>query len=105
MASRNGGKHKQPRGKIMAHLIAKHQVKDFGAWQEVYNSLKSTRTEAGELNDQIFRDEQDGTLLTVVQEWKSLDAAKKFMGSSEIKDAMAKAGVVGPPTFQFVNKA
>jgi len=89
----------------MAHLICRHQVKDYDAWREVYDSVQGLRSDKGEVSDIVYRDDADGTQVTLVQEWKSLDHARAFMDDPGLKDAMAKAGVVGAPTFHFVEKA
>ena len=89
----------------MAYMIVQHKVKDFAAWKKAYDSVVDLRTSNGELSDQIFRDESDPNKLTVVFKWNSLENAKKYAGSPELKAKMAEAGVEGPPNIQFVNEA
>jgi hypothetical protein len=43
----------------------------------------------------------DATLTTVTHQFKDLDTAAAFAHSDELKSAMAKAGVSGPPEIWF----
>jgi quinol monooxygenase YgiN len=63
------------------------------------------RAANGELSAQIFRDASDPNSLTVMNKWNSLENAQKFAHSPELKAAMEKAGVAGPPTVYFLNEA
>ena len=38
-------------------------------------------------------------------DWQSIEEARKFMTSDELRDAMAKAGVVGAPDVQYLEDA
>jgi hypothetical protein len=38
-------------------------------------------------------------------DWQSSEEARKFMTSDELRDAMAKAGVVGTPEVQYLEDA
>ena len=89
----------------MASMLVQHKVKDFAMWKKVYDSQAALRTSSGELSDQIYRDESNPNSLTVVFKWDSLANAQKFAHSPDLKAAMEKAGVVGPPNIQFLNEA
>ena len=89
----------------MASMLVQHKVKDFAAWKKVFESNAGLRTSNGELSAQIFRDASDPNKVTVVNKWNSLANAQKFAQSPELKAAMEKAGVEGPPTVYFLNEA
>lgn len=40
----------------------------------------------------------------VVNTWPSIDAAKAFVAQDDLKEAMKKAGVAGPPEIVFANE-
>ncbi len=42
--------------------------------------------------------------ITVYHEFDSMDDAKKFANSNELKEHMGKAGVVGAPDIWFANR-
>jgi len=88
----------------MASMLVQHQVKDFSEWKNVYDSLAEMRSTNGELSDQIYRDASDPNKLTLVFQWDSLANAQKYAQSPELKAAMEKAGVGGPPKIDFLNE-
>jgi quinol monooxygenase YgiN len=89
----------------MAVMLAQHTVKDFEAWKKVYDSVADSRASNGELSDQIFRDASDPNKLTLIFKWDTLENARKYSQSPELRQAMEKAGVLGPPTISFLNEA
>ena len=88
----------------MASMLVQHKVKDFAEWKKEYDSVSKMRTSNGELSDQIYRDEKTPNNLTVIFKWDSLENAKKYAHSPELKAAMEKAGVVGQPNIYFLNE-
>jgi quinol monooxygenase YgiN len=88
----------------MASMLVQHKVKDFADWKNVYDSVADLRTNNGELSDQIYRDASDPNSLTIVFKWDSLANAQKYAQSPELKAAMKKAGVEGPPSIYFLNE-
>jgi quinol monooxygenase YgiN len=67
--------------------------------------LRALRTSSGELSAQVYRDASDPNNITVLNKWNSMENAKKFAHSPELKTAMEKAGVVGQPNVSFLNEA
>ena len=89
----------------MAVMLVQHHVKDYSAWKQVYDSVASFRHSSGELSDQIYRDASDSNKLTLLFKWDTLANAQKFAHSTELKAAMERAGVDGPPVITFLNEA
>lgn len=85
-------------------MLVQHKVKDFAAWKKVYDSVADLRASNGELSDQIYRDASDPNKLTLIFEWDSLANAQKYANSPELKAAMERAGVEGPPNIYFLNE-
>jgi quinol monooxygenase YgiN len=88
----------------MASMLVQHKVRDFEMWKRVYDSVADLRTSNGELSDQIFRDASDPNKLTIVFNWDSLENAQRYSQSPELKAAMEKAGVEGPPEIHFLTE-
>jgi len=86
-------------------MLVQHKVKDIANWKKVYDSQAALRASSGELSDQIYRDISDQNKLTIIFKWSLLENAQKFAQSPELKAAMEKAGVEGPPTITFLNEA
>ena len=88
----------------MAQLLIKHKVKDYPSWKKVFDGFIETRRAGGEKSYQIMHPENDGNELLAFFEWDNLENAKKFAGSSELKEAMGNAGVVGQPEVYFLEE-
>ena len=88
----------------MSFMLVHHKVKDFKAWKEVYDSLADLRTSNGELFDKIYREPGDSNSLTLMFKWDSLENARRYAQSPELKAAMQKAGVEGPPDIYFLEE-
>ena len=88
----------------MATMLVQQKVKDFDAWKKVYDSAFDMRASNGEISNQIYRDESDPNSLTVILKWDSLENAQRYASSPELKAAMEKAGVEGPPNVYFLNE-
>jgi heme-degrading monooxygenase HmoA len=98
--------HQSTKGRIiMSGMLVQHKVKDFANWKKVYDSQAALRASSGELSEQIYHDASDPNKLILVFKWNSLENAQKFAQSPELKAAMEKAGVDGPPTITFLNEA
>ena len=82
-------------------LIVKHKVADYGAWRPVYDSVDGLRQQHGCTGDEVFSDPDDKNDITVFHRFPSLEQAQAFAGSAELKDAMGRAGVAGPPRIEF----
>ena len=88
----------------MASMLVQHSVKNFAVWKKMYDSVADLRASSGELSDQIYRDASDPNKLTAIFKWDSLANAQKYAQSPELKAAMEKAGVDGPPNVSFLNE-
>ena len=86
-------------------MLVQHKVKDFAVWKKTFDDNVALRKSGGELSAQLYRDASDANKLTVVFKWNSLENAQKFAQSPELKAAMEKAGVEGPPSIVFLNEA
>ena len=88
----------------MASMMVQHKVKDFAVWKKVFDSVAGFRKSSGELHDQIYHDAADPNRLILIFKWDSLANAEKFAHSPELRAAMEKAGVDGPPNISFLNE-
>lgn len=89
----------------MARMLIQQTVKDFDEWKRVFDSASDLRSSNGEISDQIFRDVNDPNKVTVFFKWDSLENAQRYTQSPELKAAMEKAGVEGPPNIHFLTEA
>jgi len=89
----------------MATMFVRHNVTDFSKWKQVYDDLGPTQKRMGVTSEAVFRAADNPNNITVTHEFGSIEAAHAFAGSAELKTAMQNAGVAGPPTIWFANKA
>jgi hypothetical protein len=89
----------------MATLFVRHHVADYAAWRGVYDGFAPTRAKLGVQAATVYRAADDPADLTVAHEFASVDAARAFAGSAELREAMHEAGVEGAPTIWFTTRA
>jgi quinol monooxygenase YgiN len=88
----------------MATMLIQNKVKDYATWKKVYDSVAPLRASFGALSDQVYRDAADPTKITIIFKWDSIPNAQKWGQSPEIKAAMEKAGVEGPPSISYLTE-
>jgi hypothetical protein len=88
----------------MINVLIHHEVADYTAWKAVFDSNLDWRHKHGERSCRIFRSAGNVNDLTLFFEWDSLDSARAFLASDELKAKMASAGVKGPPRVDFLTE-
>ena len=83
-------------------LVVTHKVADFDKWKVGYDGTAALKRGYGWKNSSIFSVDGDRNNVMVMEEFGSLDRAKAFASSAELRDAMGKAGVMGPPEIRFI---
>jgi len=86
----------------MAHIIIRHKVKDYTEWKTAFDGFLETRRGAGEKSFQIFHSDDDPNNVWALFKWDSLDNARMFMASTDLKEAMGSAGVLEQPDVYFL---
>ncbi len=89
----------------MVHVLVRHKVADFNRWKEAFDTHVIARKRAGEISFHVFHNLEDSHDIFLLLDWESADAARKFMTSSELRDRMQQAGVLGPPEIQYLEDA
>lgn len=88
-----------------AILVVRHRVNDFGAWRAVYDTVGDLRQRHGCTADEVFVDPGDKQDVFVVHRFPTLEQAQAFAGSDELREAMGRAGVAGPPRVEIAVEA
>jgi len=89
----------------MVHVIVRHKVAEYSKWKETFDSHLNHRMAAGETGFRVFQSIEDPRDVTVLTDWESMDSARRFMQSDDLRKAMQSAGVVGSPDVNFVQDA
>ncbi|MFY9841613.1 MAG: hypothetical protein WA718_08825 [Terriglobales bacterium] len=88
----------------MISVLIHHEVADYVAWKAAFDSAIDWRHKNGERGCRIFRSVGNVNDVTLFFEWESLEKARAFIASDELKARMATAGVKGPPRIDFLTE-
>lgn len=88
----------------MTYQLLRLQVKDFDQWKPVFDEFNPARIALGQKSVQLFQAGDDPNSIIIVQEWESMDGAKKFYSSDDFRGAAQRAGNLGPPEVVVMNK-
>ena len=89
----------------MIRMFVRHPVEDYAEWKQVYDDFDEKRTDMGVRDDAVFQATDDPNDVTAWHDFDSIEAAREFAESDELKEAMAEAGVAGEPTVWFTEPA
>jgi hypothetical protein len=89
----------------MVHILVRHKVSDYNRWKEAFDSHLNTRKRAGETGFRMYHNAEDQRDITLLLDWGTIEEARTFMNSAELRDAMSKAGVIGAPDIQYLEDA
>ena len=87
----------------MGMLIIRHKVKDYGEWRPMFDKHSLMQQAAGLSNPRVFRSADDKSEIVVVFDTKDTKRAKDFAASPDLRETMAKAGVMDDPTIYFLD--
>ncbi len=82
-------------------MFVRHEVSDYGTWRKAFNSFAATQKKLGVIHKAVYQSTDNPNDVTVVHDFHSLDIAKAFAASAELKAAMEKAGVKSAPQIWF----
>ena len=88
----------------MINVLVHHEVADYPAWKTVFDAALDWRHKNGEHSARIFHTAGNLNNLTLLFEWETLEQARAFMASDELKARMATAGVKGQPQVEFLTE-
>jgi hypothetical protein len=83
--------------------MIRHTVKDFAAWNTVYQSADSVRMASSMSKLGVARGVPDSNTVYVFETFTDLDKAKAFAASPGLQEAMKKGGVTGTPQVNYLN--
>lgn len=84
--------------------LAYHKVKDYDQWKKAFDDFYDIREQSGELSYEVGVLGDDSDMAYVFNTWKSPDDFKNFKEHPALKEKMEEGGVIGAPTFLFLNK-
>ena len=85
-------------------MYVRHEVTDYAAWRKVYDA-DNNRKHNGVTSEAVYQSADNPNDITVTHDFKTVEAAKAFAASPELKATMEKAGVTSAPQIWFANRA
>lgn len=89
----------------MVHVLVRHKVADYGRWKQAFDSHLTNRKRAGETGSHVFHSVEDPHDIVVLLDWQTIEEARKFMNSDDLRQRMKDAGVQGTPEVQYLEDA
>ncbi len=87
----------------MTYIYVHHTVEDYATWRKGFDEHASARQAAGATDEAYIMQTIDNpNEITAILGWSDVEKAKSFIQSPELKAAMEKAGVTGPPEVRFL---
>ena len=88
----------------MVRIFIRHTVADYRAWRAVYDEFDATRQSMGVIGAEVYQALDDPNDVTIWHDFRTRPQAEAFAGSTQLRDAMARAGVQGQPEVWFVSR-
>jgi hypothetical protein len=89
----------------MTTLFVRHTVADYAAWRRIFDDFAPSHEALGVTDKAVYQAADNANDVTVTHEFATLEAAKAFADSPELKSAMHDAGVTSAPTIWFTTRA
>lgn len=89
----------------MVQVIVQHKVKDYDRWLPLFKEHDATRREYGCEGATVQRILADPNSVVLVLRWRTAAGFQDFMTKSDVKQVMAKAGVVSEPIITLMTDA
>ena len=87
----------------MPYVLIRHKVADWEGWKPVYDAHASARAAAGLKEEHLFRNADNPHEVILLFTAESLDKARAFAKSADLRDKMQIAGVMDQPDIYFLN--
>jgi hypothetical protein len=88
----------------MPYLLVRHKITDFPRWKAGYDGHIGARKAAGLNEVYVLRNNQNSNEVFILFEASDLKKAQEFASSADLKETMAKSGVIDKPDVYFLGK-
>lgn len=78
------------------YVLIIHEVENYLKWKAVFDAARTIRRDAGEIDYQLLRQDDNEQKIVHFSRWRSLHAARSFFESDELVKIRQEAGVVAP---------
>ncbi len=88
----------------MVYFLVRSKVEDYAKWKAVFDEMGTARKSLGSKGGYIFHNADDPHEVVVLLEFEDKKSARKFAQSSDLKEAMKRAGVSDKPDIYLLNE-
>ncbi len=85
-------------------MFVRHDVADYAAWKKGYDAYAPTQKKMGVFFEAVYQSTENPNDVTVIHDFHSLEKAKAFAASADLKETMSKLGVKGMPQIWYTIK-
>lgn len=85
-------------------MFIRHEVADYAVWKKGYDAYAPTQKKMGVVFEAVYQSVDDPRTVTVIHDFRSLEKAKAFAASPDLKETMGKLGVKGMPQIWYTTK-
>lgn len=89
----------------MAQLFVHHKVEDYAKWRQVFDAMDGIRRQNGMTAAQVYRSASDPNEVVILTTWPTVESARQYAQSPELREGMQKAGVISQPDVLFLEEA
>ncbi len=86
-------------------MFVRHEVADYAVWKKGYDAYSETQKKMGVFNQAVYQSAANPSDVTVIHDFHSLEQAKTFAASADLKAHMSELGVKGVPQIWFTTEA
>jgi hypothetical protein len=94
-----------PAGSTAVRVFIEHEVSDYAAWRTVYDSFAATQRKMGVTFQAVYQSVNDPNDVVIIHDFATLQKAKAFIASGELKAAMDQARVKSAPHITITARA
>jgi hypothetical protein len=88
---------------MASYMLVRHKVRDFDTWKTGYDAHAPKRADSGLAEKYLLRSADDPNEVVILLEAGSLERARAFAESPDLRQKMQEAGVVDKPDIYFLN--
>ncbi len=88
----------------MTFVLLRLMVEDLAKWKLVFEEAAALRKAAGSMGVRAFSKAGSPTEVVILGQYADKDKAMQMFQSQELRDAMQRAGVKGPPEITYLDE-
>ena len=85
--------------------VIQHHVADYQVWRKAYDGFGDVQKAGGVTRPSVYRSTDDPNNVLIVHGFATSADAEKFLGGTELREAMQRAGVQGRPRVEIYQDA